>query len=141
MLVLVPLPLPPQNLLQVVMAAGPPTWFWATLLVGVFAALSVLTIVLARFPAQRTPPPLGQAAGEAEERSWAVARLAPDQLTAEMWVALLRQEGVPALIKPSDAVSFLGTSSLGCRVLVPKERLEEAEALLGAKPAEETDGT
>ncbi len=142
MLVLaLPLPLPPQNLLQVVMAAGPPTWFWATLLVGVFAALSVLTIVLARFPAQRTPPALGQAAGEAAEGSWAVARLAPDQLTAEMWVALLRQEGVPALIKPSDAVSFLGTSSLGCRVLVPKERLEEAEALLDAKPAEETDGT
>ena len=142
MLVLaLPPPLPPPNLLLVVMAAGPPTWFWGTLLVGVFAALSVFTIMLARSPAQRTPPPLGQAAGEAEEGSWAVARLAPDQLTAEMWVALLRQEGVPALIKPSDAVSFLGTSSLGCRVLVPKERLEEAEAFLDAKPAEEIDET
>ena len=61
---------------------------------------------------------------------WVVARVAPDQLTAEMWVALLREEGVPALIKPSDAVSFLGTSGLSCRVLVPEERLAEAEAVL-----------
>ncbi|OGO49400.1 MAG: hypothetical protein A2148_06855 [Chloroflexi bacterium RBG_16_68_14] len=63
-------------------------------------------------------------------RDWVVVRVAPDQLIAEMWVDLLRQEGVPALIKPSDAVSFMGTSALSCRVLVPQERLEEAEALL-----------
>ncbi len=136
-----PMTLPPPILLQVVMAAGPPTWFWGTLLVGVFAVLSVFTIMLARSPAQRTPPRLAQAAGEAEEGSWAVVRMAPDQLTAEMWVALLQREGVPALIKPSDAVSFLGTSGLGCRVLVPNERLEEAEAFLDAKPVEETDET
>ncbi len=68
---------------------------------------------------------------------WVVARVAPDQLTAEMWVALLREEGVPALIKPSDAVSFLGISGLSCRVLVPEERLEEAEALLAEQPVDE----
>jgi hypothetical protein len=61
---------------------------------------------------------------------WVVVRVAPDQLSAEMWVELLREEGVPALIKPSDAVSFLGTSALGCRVLVPDDRLADAEALL-----------
>lgn len=61
---------------------------------------------------------------------WVVVQVAPDQLTGEMWVAFLRQQGVPARIKASDAVSFLGTSALGCRVLVPADRLDEAEALL-----------
>ena len=61
---------------------------------------------------------------------WVLVRVAPDQLSAEMWVAFLREEGVPALIKPSDAISFMGTSALSCRVLVPEERLTEAEAVL-----------
>jgi hypothetical protein len=47
-----------------------------------------------------------------------------------MWVAFLRQQGVPARIKASDAVSFMGTSAFGCRVLVPANRLDEAESLL-----------
>ena len=67
---------------------------------------------------------------------WVVVRVAPDQLSAEMWVAFLRDEGVPALIKPSDAISFMGTSALSGRVLVPEERLTEAEAAL----AERLDG-
>ncbi len=61
---------------------------------------------------------------------WLVVRVAPDQLTAEMWVDLLLEAGVSALIRPSDAVSFLGTSPLSCRVLVPKEQLAEAETVL-----------
>ncbi len=61
---------------------------------------------------------------------WVVVQVAPDHLTAEMRVAFLRQQGVPARIKASDAVSFLGTSPFGCRVLVPRDRLDEAEALL-----------
>ena len=64
---------------------------------------------------------------------WVVVRVAPDQLSAEMWVAFLRDEGVPALIKPSDAISFMGTSALSCRVLVPEERLTEAEAALAER--------
>jgi hypothetical protein len=62
--------------------------------------------------------------------AWVVAAVAPDQLTAEMWVELLRNAGVPALIQPSDAVSFLGTSPLSCRVQVPEERLVEARMVL-----------
>ena len=64
---------------------------------------------------------------------WVVVRVAPDQLSAEMWVAFLREEGVPALIKPSDAISFMGTSALSCRVLVAEERLTEAEAVLAER--------
>lgn len=61
---------------------------------------------------------------------WLVVRVAPDQLTAEMWVAMLHEAGVPALIRPSDAVSFLGVSGLSCRVLVPRERLSDAHDVL-----------
>lgn len=64
---------------------------------------------------------------------WVVFRTAPDQLTAEMWVSLLREDGVPAVIKPSDAVSFLGTSGLSCRVMVPRDRVGEAQAVLAER--------
>ena len=37
---------------------------------------------------------------------------------------------MPALIRLSNAVSFLGTSALSCRVLVPKTRLAEAANIL-----------
>ena len=61
---------------------------------------------------------------------WAIVRIAPDQLSAEMWVDLLREEGVPASINASDAISILGTSGLSCRVLVPEGRLDEAQSIL-----------
>ena len=69
--------------------------------------------------------------------NWTVLRVAPDQLTAEMWVALLHEDGVPALIKPSDVVSFMGTSGLSCRLMVPEERVAEAEALLKERLVDE----
>ncbi|MGD0765686.1 MAG: DUF2007 domain-containing protein [Dehalococcoidia bacterium] len=61
---------------------------------------------------------------------------APDQFTAEMWCETLGDQGIPAMIRPSDAVSFLGVSSGGCRVLVPEDRREDAAAILTAR----TDG-
>ena len=39
------------------LAAGPPAWVWATLLMAGFAALTVLTMLLARIPTLRPPPP------------------------------------------------------------------------------------
>ena len=42
----------------VVLVAGPPAWVWATLLMAGFAALTVFTMVLARIPTLRSPPPL-----------------------------------------------------------------------------------
>lgn len=64
---------------------------------------------------------------------WLLLATAPDQLTAEIWVEFLRGEGIPALIRPSDAVSFLGVSPLSCRVMVPADRLREARSVLAAK--------
>jgi hypothetical protein len=67
---------------------------------------------------------------------WVHLATAPDQLTAEMWVSMLRNVGLSAMIRPSDAVSFLGISAYGCRVQVVEEDLQEAREML----AGETDG-
>ncbi|HUS83346.1 MAG TPA: DUF2007 domain-containing protein [Dehalococcoidia bacterium] len=61
---------------------------------------------------------------------WVNLAMAPDQLTAEMWCELLRNEGIPAMVRPSDAVSFLGVSLKACRVIVAEDRRDEAEAVL-----------
>ena len=66
---------------------------------------------------------------------WAHLATAPDQLTAELWVSFLRDAGLSAMIRPSDAVSFLGVSGYGCRVQVLEEQVEQARALLATEDA------
>ncbi|MBI2909859.1 MAG: DUF2007 domain-containing protein [Chloroflexi bacterium] len=61
---------------------------------------------------------------------WVVLATAPDQLSAEMWQDRLREEGIPAMIKPGDVTSFLGVTSVPCRVMVPEDRLGEAQEML-----------
>ncbi|MBI2887413.1 MAG: DUF2007 domain-containing protein [Chloroflexi bacterium] len=61
---------------------------------------------------------------------WATVATAPDQLTAEAWLQLLRQHGIPSRLMPADAVSFLGVTPLPCRVLAPRPRAEDARRLL-----------
>lgn len=62
---------------------------------------------------------------------WELLITAPDQLTAEMWRELLRNEGIPAVIEPRDAISFLGLSAMPCRLMVPEGLVDEALAILG----------
>ena len=62
---------------------------------------------------------------------WAYVATAPDQLTAELWVSLLRDNGIPAMIHPADTSSFLGAAGFGTRVQVAEDKLEEARDLLG----------
>jgi Putative prokaryotic signal transducing protein len=64
---------------------------------------------------------------------WVHLATAPDQLTAEMWVSILRDAGLSAMIRPSDAISFLGVSAYGCRVQVVEQDLEEARQLLAGE--------
>ena len=64
------------------------------------------------------------------KQRWVALATAPDQLTAEMWVELLRGQDIPAMISARDAVSFLGVSSMACQVLVPRENLAEAALVL-----------
>ena len=66
---------------------------------------------------------------------------APDEMTAEIWVARLQEAGIPAMIRPGDAVSFLGTSPMPCRVLVGEPYLEQARELLGEGVEGEDNGT
>jgi hypothetical protein len=61
---------------------------------------------------------------------WVHLATAPDQLTGEIWVSILRDSGLRAMIRPSDAVSFLGVSALGCRVQVMEEDLDRARDVL-----------
>ena len=74
----------------------------------------------------------------ADKREWVHLTTTPDQLSGEMLVDLLRGEGVSAMIKPSDAVSFLGVSGMSCRIMVPSDQLNEARAILADR--EETGG-
>lgn len=67
---------------------------------------------------------------------WVYLATAPDQATAELWLALLRDRGVTALIRPSDAVSFLGVSPFACRLQVRQEDLDRAREVLGLQPPE-----
>jgi hypothetical protein len=68
-----------------------------------------------------------------DRRKWVHLTTASDQLSGEMLVDLLRSDGVAAMIKPSDAVSFLGVSGMGCRILVPSDQLNEARAILAER--------
>ncbi len=61
---------------------------------------------------------------------WVYLTTAPDQITAEMWRELLRNQDVPAMIRAGDTASFLGVSGAPCRRMVPEERLQEARTLL-----------
>ena len=62
---------------------------------------------------------------------WVVFATAPDQLMAEMWRGLLAAEGIAALIRPGDAVSFLGVSSYPCRLMVRERDVQRASEILG----------
>jgi len=62
---------------------------------------------------------------------WVHLAMAPNSTVAEMWIDILREEGLQAMIRPSDAVSFMGVSAMECRVLVIEEDLERAREVLG----------
>ena len=73
----------------------------------------------------------------AKPKGWIVLTSAPDQLTAEIWRDILVQEGIPAMINPEDAVSFLGVSSFPCRILVASGYSKKAREILASLQAEE----
>ena len=73
----------------------------------------------------------------ARKQRWVPVATAPDQIVAEMWVELLQAQGIPAMIRPQDTASFLGLSTMACRVLVPREHLAEAALAL----QERTEGS
>ncbi len=73
----------------------------------------------------------------AKAKKWVVLTTAPDQLTAEMWQDILLQQGIPAMINPQDAVSFLGVSTFPCRIMVAPDHLKQAKEILASLQLEE----
>jgi hypothetical protein len=74
----------------------------------------------------------------AEKKQWELLTTAPDQLTAEIWTDILIQNGIPAMINPQDAISFMGVSSLPCRIMVAYGHRQQAQEILDSlKPATE----
>ena len=61
---------------------------------------------------------------------WVYLTTAPDQTTAEMWEGLLRNEGVPVIVRAGDTASYLGVFTGPCRLMVLEERLEEAREVI-----------
>lgn len=62
---------------------------------------------------------------------WVSAGLAPNEFTATLWRDILTDAGIQAYLKPIDAATFLiAAAILPVRVMVPKERLEEAKAII-----------
>ena len=123
------------GVIGIVAAASAPTWVWAALVMAGFVGLTLITMALARLPVRRPPPPLGAGPVEAphgaaeheSDTNWVVAGVAPDQATAKTWTERLIEQGVPAQVAASDP---------NYRVLVPEERLKEAQAAL-ARPVGE----
>ena len=75
----------------------------------------------------------------AKKKRWLLLATAPDQLTAEIWKDILIQNGIPAMINPQDAISFMGVSSLPCRIMVAYGYRQKAKEVLDSlqQPAEE----
>ena len=61
---------------------------------------------------------------------WIPIVTAPDQLTAEAWRELLRENGIPAALKAADSISYLGVSALPVRLMIPEERESDARWIL-----------
>ena len=64
---------------------------------------------------------------------------APDQLVAEMWRDLLRDQGVSAIIRPGDISSFMGVSAYPCRIMVQQDQHERAKEILEAHLGRDID--
>ena len=63
--------------------------------------------------------------------SWVLLTTAPSLPIAEMWRDMLAAEGIPALIRPGDAMtSYLGVTAYPCRIMVDADRLDEARRAL-----------
>lgn len=60
---------------------------------------------------------------------------APNQMIAELWIGALRDQGIQAVMDSGDTMSFLGLSNWPVRLLVPKDQLTTATALLEDMPA------
>ena len=69
---------------------------------------------------------------------WVVFATAPDQIMAEMWVQLVRSEGIPCRLQPGDITNFLGVSATPVRLMTLESDAERAAQVL-ERPDEPED--
>jgi hypothetical protein len=65
-----------------------------------------------------------------EDPAWVVLDVAPDQLTAELWLALLKEHDIHGMLNPADVSSFMGLSPGPVRVMVPEQVAQIAGRVL-----------
>ena len=61
---------------------------------------------------------------------WVVFATAPDQIMAEIWVQLVRSEGIPCRLQPGDTTNFLGVSAAPVRLMTLETQAERATEVL-----------
>ena len=61
---------------------------------------------------------------------WTHLTTTPDQLSAELLVQALLEEGIEALVNQGDTSSFLGVLGQPCRVMVRSDSWAEATGFL-----------
>ena len=71
--------------------------------------------------------------------AWQTFATAPDQLTAEMWLDLVRQAGVECALRAGDTTGFLGLSPYPVRLVTRESDVERARAVLDATFGREED--
>lgn len=57
---------------------------------------------------------------------------APNQIIAEMWVEMLKQEGIASYFRSGNIMAYTGISFIPCQVMVSKSRLTEAADLIAS---------
>ena len=57
---------------------------------------------------------------------WVVFATAPDQIMAEIWVQLVRAQGIPCRLQPGDTTNFLGVSAAPVRLMTLETEVELA---------------
>ncbi len=74
---------------------------------------------------------------------WVVFATAPDQIMAEIWVQLVRADGIPCRLQPGDTTNFLGVSAAPVRLMTLETEVERAVQALerGDEPDEEDAAT
>ena len=61
---------------------------------------------------------------------WVVFATAPDQIMAEIWVQLVRAEGIPCRLQPGDTTNFLGVSAAPVRLMTLESHADRAAQIL-----------
>jgi hypothetical protein len=68
-----------------------------------------------------------------DSMKWVTFATAPDQITAEMWSDLVRQAGVPCILRPGDTSGFMGVTAHPVRLMTLEHEKERAVEALEAQ--------